>query len=156
LFRRVETRLVYDVQGACLASERPVGKVDLIDWALSLGQRPLTRLLPATREIRVARKLERAPHKVARVGLPEGARARLRHRLASARVRADESLREELRPVALRALQEVGLRPENVPERVASEKLVDELLDQATAHGHLSLGHLRDAVSRNQLKLPDV
>jgi hypothetical protein len=156
LFRRVEARLLYDVQGACLAGERPVGKVDLVGWALALGQRPLAPLLPATREIRVARRLERAARKVARVGLPEGSRARLRRLLAAARGRADESLREELRPVVLGALVEVGLKPDNVPERVALGKLVDELLDQATAHGHLSLGHLRDAVSRNQLKLPDL
>ncbi len=146
------------MQSACLAGERAVGKVDLIAWALSLGRRPIARLLPATREVRVAGKLGRAVGKVARVGLPEADRARLHDLVAAARRRADESLREELRPLIRGALVEVGLRPEegNVPERVALAKIVEELLDQATAHGHIGLGQLRDAVSRNQLKLADV
>src|SRR5262249_18432867 len=56
----------------------------------------------------------------------------------------------------LGALREVGLRPEDVPEQAALAKVVEELLDQATAHGFLSLGALRDALSRNQMKLADL
>jgi hypothetical protein len=158
LFRRVEARLLYDVQSACLAGEKPIGKVDLVEWALALGRRPLARLLPSTREVRVGAKLKRAALKVPRLGVAEAERARLRELLDAARRRADETLREELRPLVRSALLDVGLRPEegNVPERVALAKIVEELLDQATAHGHLSLGQLRDAVSRNQLKLHDL
>ncbi|MFO0755205.1 MAG: hypothetical protein U0359_01835 [Byssovorax sp.] len=47
----------------------------------------------------------------------------------------------------------MGLVPESAPERVARHKLVEELLDQAIAQGSLTLGPLRDALSRNQLKL---
>jgi hypothetical protein len=54
------------------------------------------------------------------------------------------------------SLSEVGFRPANVAERVALAKIVEELLDQATAHGHLGLGQLRDAISRNQLKMADL
>ncbi len=156
IFRRVEARLLYDVQSACLAGERAVGKIDLAGWALSLGRRPIACLLPATRAIRVARRLSTAATKVPRVGLPEAERTRLGELLAAARRRADDSLREELEPIVREALAAVGFRPESAPERVALAKIVEELLDQATAHGHLSLGLLRDAVSRNQLKMADV
>jgi len=156
IFRRVEARLLYDVQSACLAAERAVGKIDLAGWVLSLGRRPVARLLPATRAIRVARRLESAALKVSRVGLPEAERARLGELLVAARHRADDSLREELEPVVRGALGAVGFHPGSTPERVALAKMVEELLDQATAHGHLSLGLLRDAVSRNQLKMADV
>ncbi len=61
-----------------------------------------------------------------------------------------------MRPRVERALVDVGFRPDNVPERVALAKLVEEVLDQASAHGHTNLGQLRDAVSRNQLKLADL
>jgi len=47
------------------------------------------------------------------------------------------------------------LRPENFPERVALEKLVEELLDRIIGTA-FTMGDLRDAVSRNQLKLPDL
>jgi hypothetical protein len=53
-------------------------------------------------------------------------------------------------------LDDVNLHPYSLPERVAEKKLVDELLDQAVAVGRLSLGDLRDAISRNDLKMPDL
>ncbi len=137
-------------------ARRPSARSSLVGWALSLGQRPLARLLPATREIRVAHQLASAARKVPRVSLPAAARTRLRDLLAGARRRADASLRDELRPVTAAALREVGFRPSSVPERVALAKIVEELLDQATAHGHLGLGQLRDAFSRNQLKMADL
>src|SRR5262249_55581074 len=141
---------------ACLASERAIGKVSLVDWARSLGRRPLARLLPATREIRVAAALRSAAGKVARVGLPDEERARLGELLARARHGAAGRTRDARRPAILSTLREVGLRPETVPERAALAKVTEELLDQATAHGFTSLGVLRDALSRNQVKLDDV
>ncbi len=156
LFRRVEARLLYDLQSACLAGERLVGKVDLVGWALALGRRPLARLLPATREIRVAYQLERAVRKIPRLGIGEASRKRLDELTTDAHHRAGEVLRAEMRPRVEHALVSVGFRPENIPERVGLAKLVEELLDQASAHGHTSLGQLRDVVSRNQLKMHDL
>jgi hypothetical protein len=156
LFRWVEARLLYDVQRACLASERAIGKVDLVDWILSLGKRPLARMLPATSPIRAARELASAAKKVKSVGLDEADRARLAALLADAHRRADEKIRAALRPAVLDALREVGLSPKNVPERIALDKLVEELLDHATARGFLNLSLLRDALARNRLKLGDL
>lgn len=156
MFRRVEARMLYDLQSACLAAEKAIGKVDVVDWALSLGRRPVARLLPATRPIRVARALADAAKKLPRVMLPEAERAGLGELLAAARARADDNIREALRPTIVTVLGEVGLRAESVPGEVASAKLVEELLDHATAHGFLGLGLLRDALSRNQLKLHDL
>src|SRR5262249_11578821 len=39
---------------------------------------------------------------------------------------------------------------------LAYSKLVEELLDGVAEGGYLNMGNLRDALSRNQLKLPDV
>ena len=39
---------------------------------------------------------------------------------------------------------------------MARKKLVEELLDQICERGFLSMSDLRDAISRNNLKLPDV
>jgi hypothetical protein len=156
LFRRVEARLLYDVQSACLAGEKHIGKVDLVDWALALGRRPLARLLPATREIRVAYQLDRCVRKVPRLSIPEAGRKRLAELTAAARHRAGEILRDEMRPRVEQALVGVGFKPENIPERVGLAKVVAELLDQVGAHGHTNLGQLRDVVSRNQLKMHDL
>jgi hypothetical protein len=156
LLRDVSARLVYDVQRACIASEKAIGTVDLVDWAASFGRKPLARLLPATRLIRVGRELARASAKVARVQLPDAQKARLGELCADARKRCDDALRVELGPVMVGVLRDVGFRPANAPERVALEKIVAELLDHAVTQGHVSLGLLRDAVSRNQLKMSDL
>ena len=55
----------------------------------------------------------------------------------------------------MKALDEVGLTPANFPEKIARDKLVEELLDQVAERGFLSIGDLRDALSRNNMKLPD-
>ncbi len=65
-------------------------------------------------------------------------------------------LRQRVRPQLVAVLDEVGLAPQNLPERVARSKLVEELLDQIGERGYLAMGHLRDAISRNNLKLPDL
>ena len=49
-----------------------------------------------------------------------------------------------------------GLQPENVPERVAREKMIEELIDRILERSYLSMADLRDALSKNDLKLPDV
>ena len=70
--------------------------------------------------------------------------------------RAGTRLRERFRPAIASSLEEVGLRPANVPERVASKKLVEELLDQIVERDFLTMSDLRDGISRNNLKLPDL
>ena len=45
--------------------------------------------------------------------------------------------------------------PQNLPERISRTKLVEELLDRIVERGFLTLGEVRDAISRNQLKEPD-
>ena len=97
----------------------------------------------------------RSASPIPRLGVPEASRKRLAELTAAARHRAGEILREEMRPRVEQALVGVGFRPENIPERVGLAKLV-ELLDQASLHGHTNLGQLRDAVSRNQLKMHDL
>ena len=53
-------------------------------------------------------------------------------------------------------LDRVRLVPHNLPERVARQKMVDELVDRIIKRGFLAMGDLRDALLRNNLKLPDV
>lgn len=152
----VEARLLFDLQSAALAHERTHHTVDLITWALSLGKRTIVRPLPATRTLRVARSLHAAAKKVKLVRVAPADRKLLTKLLDRAAERADENVRAELRPKVLAVLDEVGLRPASTPERVARDKLVEELLDQAVERGFFNMGHVRDALSRNHLKLEDL
>jgi hypothetical protein len=149
-------RLIHDLSAACLVAEREVNVVDAVEWALSRGKRPIVRPLPATREVKIAKHVRAATAKIAASGLDGEARDRLSAALHAMARLADGQVRAVLRPKLDAALDAVGLHPHNVPERVSEKTLVDELLDRAVTVGRLTIGDLRDALSRNELKLPDL
>lgn len=150
-------RLLHDLQAACVVAEREDQRVDLVGWAFSKGKKPAVRALPATREVRIAKRLHAASAKIAACGLDNAEqRERLSDVIHAMVRRAEDNLRAVIRPKVEGALDDVGLHPYSLPERVGEKKLVDELLDRAVAVGRLSLGDLRDAISRNDLKLPDL
>lgn len=152
----VEARLLYDLQRACTDHERGASAVDVVKWALSLGKRPVVRKLPMTRALRIARHMRSALDKLRHAELPAADRRLLARLLRHAVKRAEDNVRAMLRPVLQETLATVGLVPESLPEQVASKKLVEELCDKAVTRGFLSIAELRDALSRNQLKLADV
>ena len=151
-----DVRLWRDLDAACVVFEYEVRVVDPVGWVLSFGRRPLARPLPATREVRVAKQLRAAAGKLGGIALAATERERLAALLHELVARAEDRVRGALRPELEAALDEVGLRPRDVPERVAKHKLVDELLDHAARVGRLSIGNLRDALSHNQLKMGDL
>lgn len=150
-----EARLLYDLQKACLAHERKAYRVDVARWIASLGREPIQRPLPAQRDVALAKRLRSASRRTAALALPDSMRQKLTSLLETATHHAEQRLRTRFRPLVSRALDEAGLRPANLVERVAWKKLVEELLDRIVESGHLTMGDLRDAISRNNLKLAD-
>src|SRR5262249_12542022 len=148
----VEARLLYDLQKVCVDHERGVYAVDVVEWALSLGKKPVKRPLPSLREVQTVRHLHKAAGRLPRVRLADLDRQRLAALLRAALHHAEGRLRDKIRPVINSVLDKVGLRPENYPERIGLDKLVEELLDRITERGFLNIGDLRDALSRNSLK----
>lgn len=155
-FWPVEARLLYDLQKVCTDHERELYAVDLVQWAVSLGRRPLKRPVPCQREFLKVRHLRSAADRLRRARLGDKERARLNELLDEALEHAEDRLRARFRPLLGGVLADVGLVPRNLPEQVARNKLIEELLDRISDRGFLSLGDLRDALSRNSLKLPDL
>ncbi|REK08931.1 MAG: hypothetical protein DWQ37_18870 [Planctomycetota bacterium] len=149
-------RALYDLQKVCVDHERGVYTLDVFGWAFSLGRKPLKRFLPGQRDVLMSKHLRGAFRRLPSVRLTHRARSRLSALLQSAVHRAEATLRARFKPVVERALDKVKLLPVNPPERVARKKLVDEILDRVVERGFLSMGDLRDALSRNNLKLPDL
>jgi hypothetical protein len=150
-----EARLLYDLQKVCVDHEREIYTVDLVEWAGSWGQCPIRRGLPSQREVLMSKHLRSATLRLAVVRLSDGQRGQLSRLLQDAVTGAEQRLRQRLRPRITAALDEVALVPGNRPEKVARQKLIEELLDQVVERGFLAMGDLRDALSRNNLKLPD-
>ncbi len=151
-----EAALFARLERACVAHERTRRIVDLPTWMLSLGKRPIVRPADFTRVLIVARQLALAAHAVHETRLPSSERAALSAALRRAVARAESNVRVSLGPRIRGVLDKVGLRPANTPEVLARDKLVDELLDQMLRQGFLTFPELRDAVSRNELKLDDL
>jgi hypothetical protein len=151
-----EARMLYDLQKVCVDHERGIYTLDVIGWAVSLGRKPFKRFLPGQRDVMISKHLRSAAHRLPSAKLSHRWRGRLAALLQSAVHRAEANLRARFRPAVDRALDRVKLLPQNPPERVARKKLVDEILDRVVEHGFLSMGDFRDALSRNNLKLPDL
>jgi len=151
-----EARLLYDLQKVCVDHERGVYTLDVFGWVRSLGRKPLKRFLPGQRDVLMSKHLRSAARRLPSARIAHRPRSRLAALLQSAVHRAEANLRARFKPLIDRALDKVKLLPANPPEQVARKKLVDELLDRIVERGFLSMGDLRDAISRNNLKLPDL
>jgi len=151
----VEARLLYDLQKVCVDQGRTTSTVDVMHWVLSLGRRPIRRELPNQRLVLVSRHLRSAQRRLSRARISDRQRRQLAGVLDRATEDAEGRLRTGLRPKIAATLDDVGLLPQNLPERVSRAKLVDELLDRIVERGFLTLSEVRDAISRNQLKQPD-
>jgi hypothetical protein len=151
-----EARLLYDLQKVCVDHERPVFAVDLIEWACSLGRRPIKRLLPHHQEVLMMQHLRGAAKHLAAARLPDLDRARFSRLLDESVHRAEAKLRDRFRPEIGKVLEQAGFEARDLPERVALQKVNEELLDRVVHRGFLAMGDLRDALSRNNRKLPDL
>jgi hypothetical protein len=152
----VEARLLYDLQRACVEHERGIYAVDLVEWAVTFGRRPVKRPLPRLREAHLVKHLRKAMARLPRVRLADMDRQRLSSLLRSAVHRCEVRLRDRFRPLIAGVLEKAGLTPRSYPEGIALNKLIEELLDRIVERGFLKMGDLRDTVSRNGLKLPDL
>ncbi|HQZ65985.1 MAG TPA: hypothetical protein PLY87_12940 [Planctomycetaceae bacterium] len=155
-FWNSEKRLLYDLQKVCLDHERVNYKVDLVKWIVSRGRRPLRRPLTNLREVTMAKHLASAASRLVYVRLSGIERERLTQLLHDAARLAEEQMRTRMRPALSQTLLEVELTPKSVPEQVAFDKLVEDSLDCIASRGYLTMGYLRDAISKNDLKLPDL
>jgi hypothetical protein len=151
-----EARLLYDLQKVCIDFERPVSAPAPAEWFYSRFTKPFVQPLPDQPVVLAVKYLRRAASRLPNVRIGEADRQNLDTLLRAALNRAEAKLRDLFRPRIADALAAVGLTPANYPERIARDKLVEELLDLVATNGFLSLGDLRDALSRNQLKLPDL
>ncbi len=150
----VEARLLHDLQNACVDFERAIYTVDLLGWIFTLGRRPLRRALPNQTLVRMAKHLQKASRRVFKSRLSDVHRASLTLMLDTALRAAEARVRERFRPLIAQALSRARWKPTNLPERVSFDKMVEELADRIVGRNFLTMGDVRDAISRSQLRAP--
>jgi hypothetical protein len=151
-----EARLLFDLQLVCIDHEREIYTLDAAEWVLSGFRKPIKRPLPMQRLVRIVRHLREATRGLTTARLADAERQRLTDLLTHTLERSQRRLREQFRPVLLDALHDTGLVPRTAPEHATLIKIIEELLDLISEKGFFGFGDLRDAISRNQLKLPDL
>lgn len=154
--RPIEAVLLYELQKVCLDHERDIYALDLVEWLQSRGRRPIKRPLPSQRLVHIVKHLRGASQLLNRARLSDADRQHFGRLMQGALDRSEERLRERFRPILVDTFDDVGLRPTNPPERTAYHKVIEELLDRISEYGFLTFSDLRDTLSRNQLKLPDL
>ncbi len=152
----VEAALLYDLQKVGVDHERDIYALDLVTWLTSGGRRPIKRPLPSQRLVRITKHLRSAAQRLTQARLSDDERQHLARLLQAALHHCEERLRGRFRPVLTDALSSVGLQPANPPERTAFARMIEEMLDRIVELGFLTFSDLRDTISRNQLKMPDL
>jgi hypothetical protein len=156
-YRRLESRLLYDLQKVCTERQRGVYAVDAWRWISSRTRTPLRRPLPLLRASLVRRHLNSALRKLRRLSSTIGDDGdQLAEILSESVDQAGRDLRAELRPAIREVFVAEGCQPNSLVESTAFAKIIEELLDHIVEHGRLSMGHLRDAISQSNIKLPDL
>ena len=102
----VEARLLYDLQKVCVDHEREIYTVDLVEWALSWGRRPIKRQLPNQRDVLMLKHLRSAARRLAVVRISDDQRRQLALLVHEAIVRVEARLRQRLRPKIAAALDD--------------------------------------------------
>jgi hypothetical protein len=149
-------RCLYELQRIPADFSREVYTVDLPEFLRTLGRRPIRRKLPLARPVMVLMTLRKAYQQLMRAGLTEAEQNRLAQLLHQEIHRHEQEIRRQFQPIVTDTLNRCGLIPQNRVETIARDKLVAELLDRVCERGYLRIGDLRDAIARNQLKLPDL
>jgi hypothetical protein len=149
-------RLLYDLQKACVDSEREGYRTQLLSWAFTRGRVPLMKPLPLQRVALVHRHIAAAFRRLPRLVLPPQAAEPTAVFLGAALEATEQRVRDRLGPPIRASLKTAGLVPTSLVEEAGFDTLVDELLDSVVHRGFESFGNVRDAVSRNQVKLPDL
>jgi hypothetical protein len=149
-------RLLYDLQKICVDSERESYRTQLLSWAVTLGRVPLVRPLPNQRTALVHRHVATAFRRLVTLGLPPDLAEPAAAILGPGLDATEATLRGRLGPPVRAALADAGLVAPTLVEEAAFDKLADDLLDDLANRGFESFGNVRDAVSRSQVKLPDL
>ncbi|MCA9519982.1 MAG: hypothetical protein KC609_03380 [Myxococcales bacterium] len=145
-------RSLRDLERAISERARSIYRVDLVEWALSLGRRPIRRELVHQPAARFCRSLRKAAERL-ELAAVENTRLsgllQLTHELLAV---AKQRLRAAIAPTLERAVAETNGESGDEAE-IAREKSVSELADRIVDRGHLDFPLLRDAIARSRAKV---
>ncbi len=151
-----EVRVLYNLQNVCIDAENPFETVSVLRYLCSFGKKPIRKKLPQMRFVSMVKHLNVVERQLSLVRIPRSARLLLTRRVHESLEEMGERIRTLFRPILSESLLRCGIVPQNHCEQAAWDKIVEESLDRIVERGFLSFGDVRDAISRSQMKLPDL
>src|SRR5262249_14522535 len=103
----VEARLLYELQKVCGAHQRDGYALDLMEWLLSAGKRPIRRPLPSQRYVRIVTHLRRATARLKMARVSDAELQQLTQLFQTALHRSELRLQARFRPVLTDAFHDV-------------------------------------------------
>lgn len=149
-------RLLYDLQKVVHAWEHPLYVIDWGATIRSLGTKPARRNLPNLPYVLMLRHLRTALGRLPVLQVDETVKRILRRLLERSIHQVEHRFRTHIRPILETSMAKANIVPMNLPEKVALQSVIDQLIDIVVEQGYFTLGHLRDNLSRNDLKLQDL
>ncbi len=149
------SRLLDDLERMGLEGQTEYYRLQPVAWLWSLGRKPLRLGLPFQGPLKALRRLNAAKIRLDQLPWSGAEVAYFSAPLQTLGELIGQRLRQPLLPRLSELLDAVGFLPDDHPQRVARNLLQEELFEIILRRWHLRFTDLRDAVSRNELRLPD-
>lgn len=149
------SRLLADLERMSREGRTEYYRLQPITWLWSGGRKPLRLGLPFQGLLKALRTLNAAKTRLDQLPWSGAEIAYFSAPLQMLGERIGQRLREPLLPRLGALLDKVGFLPANHHQRVARHLLQEELCEIILRRWHLRFTDLRDAVARNELRLPD-
>lgn len=149
------SRLLADLERICLEGQTEYYRLQPVTWLWSLGRKPLQLGLPFQGPLKALRTLNAAKTRLDQLPWSGAEIAYFSAPLQTLGELIGQRLRQPLLPRLGELLDQVGFLPTDHSQRIARNLLQEELFEIIRRRWHLRFTDLRDAVSRNELRLPD-
>ena len=149
------SRLLDDLERMGLEGQTGYYRLQPVAWLWSLGRKPLQLGLPFQGPLKALRRLNTAKIRLDQLPWSGAEVAYFSAPLQTLKELINQRLRQPLLPRLGNLLDAVGFLPGDHPQRVARHLLQEELFEMILRRWHLRFTDVRDAVSRNELRLPD-
>ena len=149
------SRLLHDLERIFLEGRTEYYRLQPVVWLWSGGRRPLRLGLPFQGPLKALRALNAAKTRLDQLPWSGAEVAYFSAPLQTLGDPIGQRLRQQVLPRLRELLDAAGFLPGDPRQRVARNVLQEELFETILRRWHLRFTDLRDAVARNELRLPD-
>lgn len=155
-FSSPHSRLLHDLERIFMEGRTEYYRLQPIVWLWSGGRRPLRLGLPFQGPLKALRALNAAKTRLDQLPWSGAEAAYFSAPLRTLGDSIGQRLRQQLQPRLSDLLDAAGFLPGDLRQRVARNVLQEELFQITLRRWHLRFTDLRDAVARNEWRLPDL